>query len=61
MTPERGRRILVIVPEISLVREDECRDKLVMRKSGVCKTYVFLPLIFNLTVHLHAHRNDVAF
>jgi len=34
ITPERGRRILVIIPEIFIAAEDKCRDSLVMRKSG---------------------------
>lgn len=38
--PERGRRILVVIPEIDIFTEDKCRDSIVMRKSG--KTLVFI-------------------
>jgi len=34
ITPERGRRILVVIPEIFVAAEDKCQDSLVMRKSG---------------------------
>jgi len=34
ITPERGRRILVVIPEIFIAAEDRCQDSLVMRKSG---------------------------
>jgi len=34
ITPERGRHILVVIPEIFIAAEDKCRDSLVMRKSG---------------------------
>lgn len=34
ITPEKGRRILVVVPEIHLASEDKCKDSLVMRKSA---------------------------
>jgi len=40
ITAEKGRRILIIVPEIRLADpsedggHDECKDSLVMRKSG---------------------------
>jgi hypothetical protein len=34
ITPKKGRRILVVIPEIFLATSDECSDYLVMRKSG---------------------------
>jgi hypothetical protein len=34
ITPEKGRRILIVIPEIHIVAEDRCRDTLVMRKSA---------------------------
>ena len=34
ITPERGRRILVVIPEIYIAAGDKCQDSLVMRKSG---------------------------
>jgi len=34
ITPERGRRILVVIPEIFIASQDKCQDSLVMRKSG---------------------------
>jgi hypothetical protein len=33
ISPQKGRRILVIIPEIFLSSRDKCGDKLVMRKS----------------------------
>lgn len=32
--PSKKRRILVIIPEVFLPREDKCGDSLVMRKSS---------------------------
>jgi len=34
ITPEKGRRILVVIPDIYLESKDKCKDFLVMRKSG---------------------------
>lgn len=34
--PGKKRRILVIIPEIFLPKEDQCGDKLVLRKSSEC-------------------------
>jgi hypothetical protein len=34
IVPEKGRRILVVIPEIYLSKEDKCGDQLIMRKSG---------------------------
>lgn len=34
LSAEKGRRILIIVPEIHLAAEDKCGDMLVLRKSG---------------------------
>lgn len=45
--PEKGRRILVIIPEIFLPAEDKCGDKLVMRKSREYKIVLrFFGLIY---------------
>jgi len=34
IAPQKGRRILVVIPEIFLASRDKCGDKLVMRKSS---------------------------
>ena len=34
--PPKGRRILIVIPEIDLESGDKCGDRLVMRKSGAC-------------------------
>ena len=34
INPEKGRRILVVVPEVFLPPQDKCGDVLVIRKSG---------------------------
>ncbi|ELU05576.1 hypothetical protein CAPTEDRAFT_195741 [Capitella teleta] len=34
ITPGKGRRILVVIPEVFLVSEDQCGDSLVMRKAA---------------------------
>ena len=57
ITPQHGRRILFIIPEIHLATQDQCRDSLVMRKN--CKIHSF---IFNtlssavLCLSLVVHR-----
>ena len=33
ITPPKGRKVIVVVSEIFLPKEDECGDLLVMRKS----------------------------
>ena len=44
ISPQRGRRILFVVPEMHLVTRDRCRDSLVMRKNG--KIFIFSLLLF---------------
>ena len=39
ITREKGRRILIVIPEIFLASQDRCGDILSMRKSGGC-TYL---------------------
>ena len=34
IVPEKGRRILVVIPEVFLSAQVRCGDSLVMRKSG---------------------------
>jgi hypothetical protein len=49
ISPSKGRRILVVIPEISLVAQDRCGDSLVMRKAGEVPGYPgqhFLKLCF---------------
>ena len=44
--PEKGRRILVVIPDIFLAAQDQCGDILTMRKSGntgsVYSMYIYI-------------------
>lgn len=46
ITPEKGRRILVVIPEMYIATQDKCGDKLVMRKSGKWHTLYILFCIY---------------
>ena len=48
INPERGRRILIIVPEIHIAVQDHCRDSLVMRQSGKTMPLILISLLWNL-------------
>ena len=60
ITPEKGRRILVVVPEIYLAGQDKCRDSLVMRKSGTHQSSLYLVYLVYFSISI-ALLTTVAF